>query len=322
VKETFFSSKNITVIRSAGYNSNICVVTFMNLSPDVTNDRDREGFGANFIQSLRIDAYHVLCSGNDWYQYAEMTDSMYSLRDAIANYSTIVTYGSSMGGYAAIKYARLLGATRSIAISPQVSIDRRKVPFETRWANEAKRIKFIDDEVIEALTTAIHISVMFDPNDLDGRHVKMLRTGVAKLTTVPVPFAGHGAATFFRETGDLKGAMTDLILGSYNPSTWAIRRRKSRLSSPTYWRQIALYFLKKRKHRAAVEAAERSLKLEPNNTYTMSILATSLRRAGNWLAALTALENLIAIDPKNDKVQFVLNETRQKVEQLRNVQKP
>lgn len=52
----------------------------------------------------------------------------------------IVTLGASMGGYSALAAAGLFGVDAALAISPQYSVNKDEVPWETRWRFWRRRI--------------------------------------------------------------------------------------------------------------------------------------------------------------------------------------
>ena len=152
MNDVIYKSDNLIIREGTGFDRAPCVVTFAEYTPTPL-PLDRSGFGEKFLKKAGHNAFHVICRGNDWYQYPEMPAAIAELKRRCAGYADVVTYGTSMGAYAAIRFAPHLQASRVIAISPQVSIDRRRVPFETRWAKEAAGITFDDDDILSALTS-------------------------------------------------------------------------------------------------------------------------------------------------------------------------
>ena len=64
-------------------------------------------------------------------------------RAAVPEGARVMTYGSSMGGYAALRFARALRADAILALSPQYSIDPAVVPWEDRWRQDGARIAWL-----------------------------------------------------------------------------------------------------------------------------------------------------------------------------------
>jgi pimeloyl-ACP methyl ester carboxylesterase len=74
-----------------------------------------------FVRDLRQAWYHEGLSGDD----ATLIDAADALRELIerSEIERLVTVGNSAGGYAALVFGTLLGATTAIAISPQTILD-------------------------------------------------------------------------------------------------------------------------------------------------------------------------------------------------------
>jgi S-formylglutathione hydrolase FrmB len=70
---------------------------------------------------------------NDWFQYRDFDLVTKAVRALTRSAEHVLSYGSSMGGYGAIRFADAVGATQVLAFSPQYSIDRRVMPQEIRW---------------------------------------------------------------------------------------------------------------------------------------------------------------------------------------------
>jgi hypothetical protein len=150
------------------------VITFCSREAQPT--LERSGFGEGFLFNYGIDAIHIVCSDNSWYQY----DDIYAALDAavghLESYANKVAMGWSMGGYAAVNFSEYLGVDRVIAVSPQFSADPTKVPLETRWRRDRRRINFRHD-LIHTLTRGRRqfCSVFDDRHALDRHHVERIK---------------------------------------------------------------------------------------------------------------------------------------------------
>src|SRR5690606_30202022 len=134
---------------------------------------DRPGFGEEFLRNAGISAIHVMGVREDWYQYPEMPAAMQAVRQATAGAERVMTYGSSMGGYAALRFADAAGANAVLAISPQYSIDPKKMPFETRWHQESQRIQW-RPEIDGRIVCDSYPVIVFDPIE-DGCQVERVQ---------------------------------------------------------------------------------------------------------------------------------------------------
>jgi len=281
--------------------SEVCVVTFANYRDSPSDPvQDVPGFGEAFLDGQRIDAIHVAGNGNDWFQYPEMPEALAAIR-AAAGGRRLFTYGSSMGGYAAIRFAGALGAEGAIAISPQYSLDRRVVPSERRWRREAARLRFLpwpDPDPPGAV-------IFYDPCGPDGAHAG-LWAAERPAVLVPLPHAGHPAGMFLLQAGLLGPAVLDILAGRFDrPALLRAARARRRQSGhylamlagaqPPWRRRLAMRLL-----RAAMEAA-------PLMTLYPSRLAGMLYRAGEDTEAEHWHRHALALAPDDPALLFRLS---------------
>jgi hypothetical protein len=84
------------------------------------------------------------------------------------------TYGASMGGTAALMFAKCLRANGVISLSPQASIDLGTAAFDPRWISDRKAINGIDDSWLRDAVCAKTYCI-YDPMfDLDRKHVNLI----------------------------------------------------------------------------------------------------------------------------------------------------
>ena len=276
------------------------MVTFANYQNAPGTAPDAPGFGEAFLDAQGIDAIHIAGVGNDWYQYADMPRALAAVR-AAASGRRLFTYGSSMGGYAALRFAGTLGAAGAIAISPQYSLDRRVVPSERRWRPEAARLRFLpwpDPDPPGAV-------IFYDPCGPDGAHAALWAADRAA-TLVPLPHAGHPAGMFLLQAGLLGPAVLDILADRFDrPALLRAARARRRQSGhylamlaagqPPWRRPLALRLM-----RAAMEAA-------PLMTLYPSRLAGMLYRAGEDAMAEHWHRHALSLAPDDPALMFRLS---------------
>jgi hypothetical protein len=202
-----FRSCELVVRSVCEFGSPACVVTFDSYSDN--RSLDRRGFGEDFFRDRSIDAIHFISRENDWYQYAEMPAALAAVAGLVRNYNRVVAYGSSMGGYAAIRFGGMAGASAALAISPQYSVDPRSARFERRWKYDSDRIDFTLERTLSApfVDTAY---IVYDPRDLDRRHVDLFRRRTC-VVDVAIPDSGHPATGSLAEAALLGDLMLDFV---------------------------------------------------------------------------------------------------------------
>lgn len=252
-----FSSGNLRayfVPAEEGRRSRELVVTFFSMI-DLRATYET-GQSEATIQRAGFDAIHVIPRNNAWYQYESMPDLLETLRRIGANYEATVTYGLSMGGFAALHATRALNARRSVAYAPQFSVDRRKIGYvHQSWANWVRNHRFIWDRAEDVSRDCTHI-VVFDPLSLDDEHVRAYEAHVP-VERMVMPFAGHHVWRELGHAGIGDKALIHLLKGDLDFS-WirqAVRRKR---------RQNARYFVNMGKRfPRATNALQIALSIDP-----------------------------------------------------------
>lgn len=266
-----FESADLRVRLVAG-RSRLCVVSFDSYVNVPT--LDRPGFGEAFLAGCGIDAIHVQTRDNRWYHHAELDAALAAVAEAGARYERVVTYGSSMGGYAALRFATAAGAQAALAISPQYSIDPRVAPFETRWPAEAARLAFGTHPA-----PAGEGVVVYDPVDRrDRRHAELYAAANPRLILLTVPYAGHPATALLAETGQLQAMIRHVAEGRFDAARSRAALRVARRGSQHYLFTLAL--AARDRHAGVAIALLRRAAAIAREPHILSILARELDRGG------------------------------------------
>lgn len=199
-------SANVRVVRTGGTRTDAVFVTFE--AHQTSRDPDRAAFAEKFLTDNGFTAYHFLAADNFWFQYPEMEEVLATVRADIGPGPDIVAYSVSMGGYAAIRFAGLLGVSRILTFSPQYSIDPKIVPWEKRWDRLFDRPRQVLWEHLK-VPRGVPIYLFYDPHNRDRRHVRLLERA-ADIVPVRVPYAGHASITVLMQCGLLGQAALDV----------------------------------------------------------------------------------------------------------------
>jgi pimeloyl-ACP methyl ester carboxylesterase len=122
-KQIIFEDDHIRAIYLAG-ESDTLVLSFGDL---ITRAK---GLSINAEKSLMKYNYAVvgiMPKQKSWFPASSMAALLQHLQPILSQFKNIVGYGGSMGGYAAIKYAKDLNMNRVVAMVPQYSIDPSEV---------------------------------------------------------------------------------------------------------------------------------------------------------------------------------------------------
>jgi tetratricopeptide (TPR) repeat protein len=209
--------------RCADKNNNV-VFTF---TPFMFSDLNVDGFGVKFLLSEGYDVICFKCIRDSWFQNLP-PHAIKAAAAAGRDYSNRLTYGSSMGGFAAIAFADRLSAVHAIAISPQYSI---KEKFDTRWSRQAAAIPRWKYEIEKGSCTKCRVTLLYDDrNKLDNAQITKI-VGTIKtrnIVKITAPFSGHPTGHFLDETNQMSGTIRRILRGETDVKIdyrWSLIRR-------------------------------------------------------------------------------------------------
>ncbi len=227
----FDNEETIAELTSVG--SDTIIVTFQ---PFDYVGFERPGFGEDYFSSLGLDVLCFKPKRNIWYQ--DITTGMveHYCRTLLKGYSRRISYGSSMGAYAALYFAQALGVDKVIAISPQYSPRPADTSFEDRWRDVRHRMGYSHRwrEPFRQHAYFIYDSRMAS----DRRHVECLKFVFPNHDDIALPFSGHPSATALFECRRLSTLIRDLIEGA--PISVRQLRADIRNGSQHYARSLLL----------------------------------------------------------------------------------
>lgn len=225
------------------------VVSFEYWTPDPTLDGEFSAEG--FLRHRRFNAFGVKAARNDWFLDNEIFDVIAAIRAASEGF-TLVGYGGSMGGYAAINFSRDLGLHHVAVVIPQFSIDAAKAPYETRWRAEAAAIDFKHDKIrqIPPLTRGYAI---FDPWCVDGQHMADIQR-THRLTEIRVPFGGHAIMLMLQQADVFTAMVDDMLADRFDMAAFRRSWRGARRQSSQFWLGIAEALVARRNAAGALRA--------------------------------------------------------------------
>lgn len=211
--------------------SDTLVVTFDNLDIAMGKREDRRPWGFAFIEKQGWSMLGVMANGWTWYRDPWVWQQFDNLRDSgyFKQFKRVVFYGASMGGYAASAFVAACPGADVVAISPQSTLDKAIVPWETRYKTAWDRDfsgKYGD--AAKASSAAGRVFLMYDPYEpLDSGHADRF-TG-ANVTRLRAPLLGHRLGSSLQQMGILAPITLGALNGSLTePEFYRIlRARKS-----------------------------------------------------------------------------------------------
>lgn len=259
----------------------------------------RKGFGQDFFRRQRISAVHITAAWNHWFQVPETEAALAAVRRVAMRFRRVTTYGSSMGGYAAAACSGAIGAHAVLSLSPQASIDPAKVPWEPRWARDARCIAagpgFVRDDMARLLAPTAALHVAYDPRTRDRLHAERLFAASRDPRPLALPFAGHPAGHALLAAGEIKPWVLGVVRGE-DVSGVRARFRGARAGLPSWWHGLARA-AGPRRRALALAAAREARRLAPENAGVAYSAARSLEIGGAMAEALEAFAVACAAKP-------------------------
>ncbi len=219
--------------------SDTLVVTFDNLDIAMTKREDRRPWGFSFIEKQGWSMLGVMANGWTWYRDPWVWKQFDQLRDAgfFAQFRRVVFYGASMGGYAAAAFVAACPGADVVAISPQSTLDKTLVPWETRYHTAWGR-DFSGHYGDAAHTSAAagRVFLLYDPYEpLDSGHAK--RFAGANVTKLRAPLLGHRLGSSLQQMGILAPITLAALNGTLTEAEF-YRTLRARKTFARYQREL------------------------------------------------------------------------------------
>lgn len=215
------------------------VVTFDNLDIAMTKREDRRPWGHAFIEAQGWSMLGVLAGGWTWYREPWVCGQFDDLRDGgfFKGFRRVVFYGASMGGYAACAFSPAAPGCDVVAISPQSTVDKSVVPWETRYKVVWDR-DFTGPYGDAALVSAAarQVSLLYDPYEpLDAAHAA--RFAHDNVQHLRAPLLGHRLGSSLNQMGILSPIILGALSGTLDKAEF-YRMLRARRDSPRYQREL------------------------------------------------------------------------------------
>lgn len=157
------------------------------------NYRPHDGsfWGDTIAEKLGWSAIGITSlNGRDWFPRAGMLQLIPKVREISERYKTVVAYGGSMGGYAALKYGRAVGANHTVAFAPQFTLDPELEP--EKIYNQHYSATLHKDMEISSGDASDNSVIFYDPrHKTDTIRVKHIQAAEPAVSLIPIPYTGH-----------------------------------------------------------------------------------------------------------------------------------
>jgi tetratricopeptide (TPR) repeat protein len=279
----------------------ILAITFTPFTHDGEAALEGSGYATEFLLHHGFDVIAIKSARNTWYQ--DFTDEMLRtvcefLASRPQRYSRRVSYGSSMGGYAAIQFSKIFDVNAVLALSPQYAVDEA---FDERWASAAREFEIVRRIDADALSSTCEYFVVFDPATPDSLHIEKLRALLTaeRLIELETPFSGHPSAYFLAEIGVLQDmAISILREGIADHLDLNAKRHESK----SYLFGLSQSLLEHRNTEAALSAIDRAIEMDAESAAFHALRAHALFELKQSSRARHAIEQAIALQSDHPEI--------------------
>jgi len=215
------------------------VVTFDNLDIAMTKRDDRRPWGFSLIESQDWSMLGVLAGGWTWYREPWIYQQFDELRDSgfFKQFKRVIFYGASMGGYAACAFSVAAPGADVVVISPQSTLDKEVVPWETRYKVAWDRdFSGHFGDAAEVSKAARSVSIIYDPYEpLDAAHAARFKHD--NVRHLRAPLMGHRLGSSLNQMGLLSQIILGALSGTLTSQEFygLLRARKK---FPRYQREL------------------------------------------------------------------------------------
>jgi hypothetical protein len=216
---------------------------------------DVEGWGSASFSKRDIAHVCVFHSAEDWHQNADFFPAMQACRAFLGRRINVTSYGFSMGGYGALLGAKTLDAERTVAVSPQSSIDPAVVRFERRYGPQWAAMDGWKHDLSKQMNDSqTYYLVLFDPlHNQDRKHESRLPKP-ANYTRCLLHGVGHAGLQALVEM-KIQETLFDVLQGTADASDLRNAFRARRELGFRYLRKLGTR-LHERKHPKAAAVFE------------------------------------------------------------------
>jgi tetratricopeptide (TPR) repeat protein len=277
--ELVFEDDDLRVVGTR-FNSPRAVVTFSSLNEHV------KPFGKDFLDRHEVPGIYFVAKWNHWWQPEGCRKGIEAAQVYLAatQPQTVMTYGSSMGGFGAAMASRRLGAQTVLMLAPQFSVDPQKPPHETRWRKEAGQIRFLHDDLAAEISPNARKIVIYDNMSPDQAHAELFGA-LPNTELFGTPWGGHAIGHFLLQTGMLQDLVLQALEGRLTYAGYRTEVRRRRRKAGNYWHQLGRAAQARRRD-WSLGLLRRAAELRPSDAVIQLDYGNALLRARELEAAL------------------------------------
>lgn len=211
----FFEDEHLKVYLKLERKSSYTLITFSDMTFASENG---DFFASKPTEQLSINVIGFVARSRNWYPKASVSKAVEKLRRANSEiFVNVITYGGSMGGYAAIKYSNLLSAKKVVAYVPQWSIEPDNLIGDQRFVNYYCKNSLGGQSILNPDICG-DIFIFYDPlHELDSKNIEMIeKTAEYQVKKIKLFNSGHHATSILAGTNNFKEILKLVYANDFN----------------------------------------------------------------------------------------------------------
>ena len=184
-----------------GGSSDFLLISFGDL---ITSTEGEEFFARRPASNLGLNCLGFVSKTRDWYAGGSVAIGWHVAQTHAARFPVRILHGCSMGGYAALKFGSLMGATAALVYCPQWSLDPAECDgFDPGWSSFFKPVMRGMGVGRADMRGRVHLLADLD-GGVDQRHVGEILGRSDAVTLYPMPSSGHDITPIMAGTDNFR----------------------------------------------------------------------------------------------------------------------
>lgn len=224
--------------RTCTQGSDTLVVSFEIGGGDVNrSDENNVAWAQDVVANAGWDGLYILPKTMNWYQSPELWEFFRTMQKTgfFTGYKRVVMYGNSMGGFAALAFAKLSNAKRVVVFHPRTLLKHSELPWASKFSQKLKYNRTGPRaDALNGLEAETDVMIFVDPLfKRDKAHANWICGGHKRTEIIRVPFIGHDIPTFLSSIGIISTVARSAIDGKFDHK-WFYSAIRARRSNPDY----------------------------------------------------------------------------------------